>query len=86
MASNPSEAAQRQFVEKLQQFRGRLTTEEQQMLDALVNAARQPGGDDDVSSYWFSTGLEGSGVQAPGTTGNIWSGYGDQGPWSNKPI
>ena len=82
----PNQTAHAEFVAKLNRFRGGLSTEEQGMLDALVGAARQVADQDDVGAYWFTGGLNGTTTQAPSTTTNIWTGYGDQGPWSNKPI
>ena len=64
---SPSEAARRQFIEKLNQFRGTLEASEQQMLDALVQAARQAHEQSEVSVYWFTT--------APGIQTDVWHPY-----------
>jgi hypothetical protein len=71
MATNerPDENAGRAFIEKLNRFRGSLTADEQQMLDALVEAARQAHEQGDVQVYWFSTA---SSLPNPG----ILAGYG----------
>lgn len=82
----PSDSKRKDFVAKLNQFRGTLPADEQQMLDALVNAARQAHEQSDVSVYWFTSGLSGTSMQAPGQTTNIWSGYGDQGAFPNTPF
>jgi hypothetical protein len=50
----PSEAEGKAFVKKLNRFRWRLTPNEQQMLDALVAAARQAHAQGDVEVFWFS--------------------------------
>jgi hypothetical protein len=77
MASNqaPSEAQRTAFVAKLNQFRRGLDENEQQMLDALVGAARQAHEQHDVEVYWFNTGLSGAGTQPYGSTSNVWSTY-----------
>src|SRR5439155_27293148 len=76
----PSDAARRQFVEKLHQLRGSLDASERQMLDGLVQAARQAHEQGDVGVYWLSTGMSGASTQAFGDTSNIWAGYGARAP------
>ncbi|MBV9172017.1 MAG: hypothetical protein JOZ81_18235 [Chloroflexi bacterium] len=49
----PSEAEGKAFVAKLNRFRARLTPNEKQMLDALVEAAREAHAKGDVQVYWF---------------------------------
>jgi hypothetical protein len=61
-----NEAAGRAFIAKLNQFRGTLGASEQQMLDALVEAARQAHEQGDVEVYWFTTA---SSVPSPGILG-----------------
>jgi hypothetical protein len=86
-AEEPSEAARRKFVDKLNQFRGSLDQHEQSMLDALVAGARKGHAQGDVEVYWFSSGLSGAGTQPVGQTTNIWSGYsGAQGDFQNTPF
>jgi hypothetical protein len=82
-AEVPSEGARRQFVAKLNQLRGSLEASEQQILDALVQAARQAHEPGDVGVYWLSAGMSAHGTQAFGDTTNIWAGYGGQGSWTN---
>jgi len=82
----PNDAAQRQFVTKLNQFRAGLDGDEQQMLDAMVSAVRKAHDQGDVQVYWFTSGLTATGVQAPGTTTNVWSGYGDNGTFPQGPF
>jgi hypothetical protein len=82
----PSEAARKQFVAKLNQLRGTLDASEQQMLDALVQAARQAHEQNDVSVYWLSTGMSGANTQPYGDTSNVWAGYGGQGSFTNTPF
>jgi hypothetical protein len=83
----PSEAGRRQFVAKLNQFRGTLDQQEQRMLDALVSAARKGHEQGDVEVYWFTPGLTAPGIQPGGDTTNIWSGYtGTQGGFQNTPF
>ncbi len=80
MATNemPDESAGRAFVAKLHQFRGSLSADEQQMLDALVEAARQAHEQGDVEVYWFSTA---SSLPNPGILG--WYGpYSGPAPYS----
>ena len=71
MATNemPDESAGKAFIAKLNQFRGSLSPDEQQMLDALVEAARQAHEQGDVQVYWFSTA---SSLPNPG----VLAGYG----------
>jgi len=68
MATNqgPDEAVGEAFIAKLNEFRGNLGASEQQMLDALVEAARQAHEQGDVEVYWFSTA---SSVPNPGVLG-----------------
>ena len=61
-AEGPSEAAGRQFINKLNQFRGGLEPEEQRMLDALVAGARQAHAQGDVEGYWLTSGLSAAGT------------------------
>ncbi len=68
MDAVPSEAQRQAFIGKLNEFRGGLTTSEQQMLDALVEAARQAHEQRDVEVYWFMG--TGSGVLNPGILGS----------------
>jgi len=82
----PTEAAQKQFVAKLNQFRSGLDGEEQQMLDAMVSAVRKAHDQGDVQVYWFSSGLTATDVQAPGTTTNVWSGYAGSGAFPQGPF
>jgi hypothetical protein len=82
----PNDAAQRQFVTKLNQFRSSLDADEQQMLDAMVSAVRQAHDKGDVQVYWFSTGLTATGVQAPGETTNVWSSYQGTGAFPQGPF
>ena len=63
----PGDAERKQFLEKLNQFRGSLNASEQQMLDALVQAARQAHEQHDVSVYWLTS------PTAPQTS--YWSAY-----------
>ena len=63
----PTEAEGKAFIAKLNQFRGRLNANEQQMLDALVAAARQAHEQGDVEVYWFTS--PGAGL-SPGTLGS----------------
>jgi hypothetical protein len=51
----PDETAGRALIAKLNQFRSSLSADEQQMLDALIEAARQAHEQGDVEVYWFST-------------------------------
>ncbi len=71
MASNPgpNEAAGKAFIAKLNRFRAGLSPDEQQMLDALVEGARQAHEQGDVEVYWFSTATS---LPNPGVLG----GYG----------
>ena len=86
-AGGPSETACRKFVDKLNQFRGSLDQDEQQMLDALVAGARKGHAQGDVEVYWFTPGLTGPGIQPGGDTTNVWSGYtGTQGGFQNTPF
>jgi len=85
-AQGPVASKQQAFVAKLNEFRGTLTAPERQMLDEIVTAARGAPEQGDVSAYWFTAGLSGGDTRPPGVTTDIWTGYGDQGPWSNKPI
>ncbi len=81
----PNEAAQRQFVAKLTQFRSTLDADEQRMLDAMVSAVRQAHEQGDVQVYWLSP-LSGTGTEAPGQTTNIWAGYGNTGAFPTGPF
>jgi hypothetical protein len=85
-AGAPNEEVSQRLIGKLNQFRSTLDSDERRMLDAVVVAARQAHEQGDVTVYWFTPPLGGSGVQAPGVTTNIWSGYGDQGTWQNTPF
>jgi hypothetical protein len=66
-AQVPGEAERKKFVEKLNQFRCSLDASEQQMLDALVQAARQAHTQDDVAAYWFTA--------STGPSSDVWSVY-----------
>ena len=66
-AQVPGEAERKKFVEKLNQFRGSLDASEQQMLDALVQAARQAHDQGDVAAYWFTS--------SRGPYADVWSVY-----------
>ena len=81
----PNEAETQAFIGKLNQFRGTLGAEEQQMLDALIGAGRKAHEQGDVEVYWMTSGLSGQSTQGYGVTTNIWTGYGDQGAFSNTP-
>ena len=82
----PNEAAQRQFVAKLTQFRGTLDPDEQRMLDAMVGAVRQAHQQGDVQVYWFTSGLSGAGTQPYGATTDVWSGYPGSGAFPQGPF
>ena len=66
-AQVPGEAERKKFVAKLNQFRGRLDANEQQMLDALVQAARQAHAQDEVAAYWFTS--------STGPSTDVWNVY-----------
>ena len=68
MAANPGAdgAAGQSFMAELNQFRASLPVDEQKMLDALVEAARQAHDQGEVEVYWFSTA---SSLPSPGILG-----------------
>ena len=69
----PSEAEGKAFITKLNRFRARLNANEQQMLDALVAAARQAHEQGDVEVYWFTSPGAGLASGALGSYG-VYSG------------
>ena len=69
----PSDAEGKAFIAKLNRFRARLSANEKQMLDALVEAARQAHSKGDVEVYWFSGPTSGLGTGALGSYG-VYSG------------
>jgi hypothetical protein len=82
----PNEAAQKQFVAKLTQFRSSLDADEQRMLDAMVSAVRKAHDQGDVQVYWFTSGLTGVGTQPYGATTDVWSGYPGSGAFPQGPF
>ncbi len=72
----PSDAARRKFIEKLNQFRGTLDADEQQMLDALVQAARQAHEQSEVNVYWFAS--------STGVRTNVWDPYAGTATYSGQ--
>ncbi len=72
-SQKPSDAEGKAFVAKLNRFRGRLSASEKQMLDALVEAARQAHAKGDVEVYWFTGTTPGLSTGALGSYG-IYSG------------
>jgi hypothetical protein len=84
-AGVPNEAAQKQFVGKLNTFRSSLDADEQRMLDAMVTACREAHEQGDVNVYWFEP-LSGTGTQPYGVTTNVWSSYGTPGAQTNTPF
>ena len=82
----PNEAAQKQFVAKLTQFRSSLDADEQRMLDAMVSAVRKAHEQGDVQVYWFTSGLTGVGTQPYGATTDVWSGYPGSGAFPQGPF
>ena len=69
-ARTPSEAERQTFVTKLAQFRGRLNSREQQMLDELVAAGRQAHEHGDVQVYWLC-----GTTAVPGPASDLWTAY-----------
>ena len=52
----PSEAAVRVFIDKMIAFRASLLTDEQRMLDELVDAGARTKEDNDMRPFWAGTG------------------------------
>jgi hypothetical protein len=72
----PSNAARKKFIEKLNQFRGTLDADEQQMLDALVQAARQAHEQHEVSVYWLTS--------STGPRTDVWNPYAGTATYSGQ--
>ncbi len=51
----PNDAASKGFIAKLNRFRASLSPDKRQMLDALVEGARQAHEQGDVEVYWFTS-------------------------------
>lgn len=60
----PSEAAVRVFIDKMIAFRASLLTDEQRMLDELVDAGARTKADNNVRPFWAGTGA-GADLWAP---------------------